>query len=174
MLDGEHRAIVKQAFNAMVQAAGSLNNCPQDIDISGLDMGWPDLRDRILAAHRPIADQFFKGVGNKLQFKDSCIAERVMLHFADMDALALPVHDSFILNHAFGESGEVEEAMRRAFYEEVGEHISKVDKEILTWDYRKETDANISVELLDMDAILRADDDLSQWRRRHQLWYAQR
>ena len=107
-----------------------------------------------------------------MQFQDSNIAERVMLHFASMDAPALPVHDSFILHHAYGESGEVEEAMRRAFYEEVGEHISKVDKEILTWDYRK--DADNDLEDLDMDAILRADDDLSQWRGRHQLWYAQR
>jgi hypothetical protein len=27
---------------------------------------------------------------------------------------------------------------------------------------------------LDLDAILSADDDVSQWRKRHQLWYAQR
>jgi len=44
------------------------------------------------------------------------------------------------LHHAYGESGEVEEAMRRAFYEEVGNHISKIDEEILTWDYRKAKD----------------------------------
>ncbi len=57
--------------------------------------------------------------------------------------------------------------MRRAFYEEVGEHISKVDKEILTWNYRK--DADTDVEDLDIDTILHADDDLFQWRDRHQL-----
>lgn len=174
VLDGEHRGVVKQAFNAMVQASTPLKNCPTEIDLSGLEMSWAELRDRIITAHKPISDQFFKGVGNHLQFVDSNIAERVMLHFADMDAPALPVHDSFILHHAYGESGEVEEAMRRAFYEEVGEHISKVDKEILTWNYRKDTDTNTGVEDLDMDAILRADDDLSQWRSRHQLWYAQR
>ena len=172
VLDGEHRGVVKQAFNAMVQASTPLKNCPTEIDLSSLEMSWVELRDRIINAHKPISDQFFKGVGNHLQFVDSNIAERVMLHFADMDAPALPVHDSFILHHAYGESGEVEEAMRRAFYEEVGEHISKVDKEILAWDYRKEADANTGVEEMDIDAILRADDDLSQWRSRHQLWYA--
>ena len=105
---------------------------------------------------------------------DSNIAKRIMLHFAGMDAPALPVHDSFILHHAYGESGEVEEAMRRAFYEEVGNHISKIDEEILTWDYRKAKDDTLEVKTLDFDAILSADDDVSQWRGRHSLWYAQR
>ena len=54
--------------------------------MSALEMSWADLRDKILSAHKPISDQFFKGVGNKLQFKDSCIAERIMLNFADMNA----------------------------------------------------------------------------------------
>ena len=97
-----------------------------------------------------------------------------MLHFAGIDAPALPVHDSFILHHAYGESGEVEEAMRRAFYDEVGEHISKIDKEILTWTYRKDEDDTGKSTALDVDTILSADDDVSHWRARHQLWYARR
>ena len=174
VLEGEHRKIVKQAFNAMVQASTPLKSCPEEIDMSGLEMSWAELRDRIIKAHKPIADHFFKGVGNHLQFMDSNIAERIMLHFAGMDAPALPIHDSFILHHAYGESGEVEEAMRRAFYEEVGNHISKIDEEILTWDYRKAKDDTLEVKTLDFDAILSADDDVSQWRGRHSLWYAQR
>ena len=174
VLEGEHRKIVKQAFNAMVQASTPLKSCPEEIDMSGLEMSWAELRDRIIKAHKPIADHFFKGVGNHLQFMDSNIAERIMLHFAGMDAPALPVHDSFILHHAYGESGEVEEAMRRAFYEEVGNHISKIDEEILTWDYRKAKDETTEVQTLELDAILSADDDVSQWRGRHSLWYAQR
>ena len=174
VLDGEHRKIVKQAFNAMVQASTPLKSCPEEIDMSGLEMSWAELRDRIIKAHKPIADHFFKGVGNHLQFMDSNIAERIMLHFAGMDAPALPIHDSFILHHAYGESGEVEEAMRRAFYEEVGNHISKIDEEILTWDYRKDKDDTLEVKTLELDAILSADNDVSQWRGRHSLWYAQR
>ena len=174
VLDGEHRKIVKQAFNAMVQASTPLKSCPEEIDMSGLEMSWAELRDRIIKAHKPIADHFFKGVGNHLQFMDSNIAERIMLHFAGMDAPALPVHDSFILHHAYGESGEVEDAMRRAFYEEVGNHISKIDEEILTWDYRKDKDDTLEVKTLELDAILSADNDVSQWRGRHSLWYAQR
>ena len=174
VLDGDHRKIVKLAFNAMVQASTPLKNCPNEIDMSGLEMSWAELRDAIIKAHKPIADHFFKGVGNHLQFQDSNIAERVMLHFAGMDAPALPVHDSFILHHAYGEGGEVEEAMRKAFYEEVGEHISKIDEEILTWTYRKDEDDTAEAKTLDIDTILRADDDVSHWRERHHLWYAQR
>ena len=75
---------------------------------------------------------------------------------------------------AYGESGEVEEAMRRAFYEEVGNHISKIDEEILTWDYRKAKDKTQEANTLELDAALSADGDVSQWRGRHSLWYAQR
>lgn len=173
VLDGEHRDVVKQAFNAMVQASGPLKQCPDDIDISELEMSWPELRDRIIAAHKPIADQFFRDIGNKLQHKDSCIAQSVMLQFVDMNAPALPIHDSFIVHHAYAKSGEIEEVMRRAFYEEMGEHISKVDTEILSWTYRKSDDAELTSSP-SVDEIIAADDDLSLWRHRHQLWYESR
>ena len=172
VLDGEHHKIVKQAFNAMVQASTPLKNCPKDIDMSGVAMSWPELRDRILKAHKPIADLFFSGVGNHLQFQDSNIAERVMLHFADMGEPALPVHDSFILHHAYGANGEVEEAMRKAFFEVTGENISKIDEEILTWTYRRDHDDTLEATTLNVDAILSADADVSQWRERHKYWHA--
>ena len=130
-------------------------------------MSWADLRDKILSAHKPISDQFFKGVGNQLQFKDSCIAERIMLNFADMDAPTLPVHDSFICHHGYAETGEIEEIMRKAFFEEMNEHISKVDKEILSWSYDKEdyTSDSSSVE-----QVLSVLAESSQWEQRHILW----
>ena len=40
---------------------------------------------------------FFCGMGNKLQFEDGQLAEKVMLHFAKQDVPVLPVHDSFII-----------------------------------------------------------------------------
>ena len=137
-------------------------------------MSWPELRDRIIDAHKPIADQFFIGIGNKLQYKDSCIAERIMLQFVAMDAPALPIHDSFIVHHAYAELGEIEEIMRRAFYEEMGEHISKVDTEILSWDYMKDDEPASVDSTVTFDEIIAADDDLSLWRKRHQLWYESR
>jgi hypothetical protein len=131
------------------------------------------LRDRILATHKPIAHEFFNGVGNKLQFKDSTIAEKVMLHFAKIDAPALPVHDSFIIHHGYAESGEMEEAMRKAFHETFGESI-KVSEEIIDWQYRKTQSDSDAIKPLSFDQILQADDDVSQWRHRHSEWYKKR
>ena len=62
--------------------------------------------------------------------------------------------------------------MRRAFYEEMGEHISKVDTEILTWHYRKDDAQTNSSASPSIDQILKADNDASQWRARHGMWYA--
>ena len=119
VFDGEHRDLVKEAFNAMIQASTELTHKPRKLDLSEVDLDWASLKQAILDAHKPIADVFFQGHGNELQYTDSCIAEKVMLQFIKSDdAPVLPVHDSFIMHHAFGEElGELEEAMRRAFYE---------------------------------------------------------
>ena len=52
--DGEHRDLVKSAFNAMIQADRVLRNCPRDINPSLAEMSWGELRDRIITAHKPI------------------------------------------------------------------------------------------------------------------------
>ena len=46
VLDGQHRKIVKQAFNAMVQSKTPLNLKPNKIDLDGMEMSWKDLRQR--------------------------------------------------------------------------------------------------------------------------------
>jgi hypothetical protein len=117
VLDGEHRDIVKEAFNAMIQASTNLTHKPKKLDLSEVDLDWPTLKQAILDAHKPIADVFFQGHGNHLQFIDSCIAENMMLNFIRAgDAPVLPVHDSFIMHYAYGELGELEEEMRRSFH----------------------------------------------------------
>ena len=117
VFDGEHRDIVKEAFNAMIQASTDLTHRPRKLDLSEVDLDWPTLKQAILDAHKPIADVFFQGHGNHLQFIDSCIAENVMLNFIRAeDAPVLPVHDSFIMHYAYGELGELEEEMRRSFH----------------------------------------------------------
>ena len=123
VFDGEHRDIVKEAFNAMMQASSELNRKPEDLDLTGVSFEWRKLRQAILDAHKPIADRFFRGEGNHLQYIDSCMAERLMLHYANDDHPVLPVHDSFIMHYAFGEMGELEEQMRKAFYEQFKKDI---------------------------------------------------
>lgn len=117
VFDGEHRPIVKEAFNAMMQASTPLLGKPDGIDLSEVEFDWTTLRQAVLDAHTPLSDVFFQGHGNYLQFIDSCIAEKVMLQFVRSDdEPVLPVHDSFIMHYAFGDMGELEEAMRRAFH----------------------------------------------------------
>ena len=130
VFDGEHRPLVKEAFNAMMQASTPLLRKPDGIDLSEVDFDWPTLRKAVLEAHTPLADVFFQGHGNHLQFIDSCIAEKVMLQFVKSDdEPVLPVHDSFIMHYAFGDMGELEEAMRRAFHDHFKKDI-KVSEEI--------------------------------------------
>ena len=53
-----------------------------------------------------------------------------MLQFVKSDdEPVLPVHDSFIMHYAFGDMGELEEAMRRAFHDHFKKDI-KVSEEI--------------------------------------------
>ena len=40
-----------------------------------------------------------------------------MLQFAKMDAPALPIHDSFVMHHGYGDRGGLEEVMRRTYFE---------------------------------------------------------
>ena len=166
VFDGEHRDLVKAAFNAMLQANTPLTSCPNDIDPSLADISWKELRERVIAAHKPIEHLFFSGEGNKLQFEDSCIAESVMLQFAAIDAPALPVHDSFIMHHGYG--GELEEAMRRSFHERRGSDIP-VKQEVITWSVSDDSPPkSVSV-----DEILESDAEYSQWNARNEAWFAQ-
>ena len=113
-----------------MQASTPLLKKPDGIDLTEVDFDWPTLREAVLEAHRPLADVFFQGHGNHLQFIDSCIAEKVMLQFVRSDdEPVLPVHDSFIMHYAFGDMGELEEAMRRAFHDYFKKDI-KVSEDI--------------------------------------------
>ena len=126
-------------------------------------MDWKDLRERILESHKSIAHLFFKGIGNELQFKDSQIAENVMLQCTDRHIVSLPIHDSFILRE--GLAGDLEETMRRAFYNEFGEDIG-VSKELVIE----------RVALFDekgnprTDEVTKDDREHSQWYDRNTLW----
>ena len=83
-----------------------------------------------------------------------------MLHFNRMDYPVLPVHDSFIMHHAFGDLGELEEAMRRTFYHHFKKHI-KVKCEIgepMAGSFdRKDSDE------LSFDGLIDGDPEYSRW-----------
>jgi hypothetical protein len=169
----EHRDVVKQAFNAMFQHDRMLDRKPDDIDLDAIGMSWRELKEEILKAHKPIKDYFFKGLGNRLQFEDSIIAESIMLQFAKMDAPALPIHDSFIMHHGFSTYGELEEAMRRAFYERFNRDIG-VSKELVV-----KHKSNIPIDKDELatpsfEDIINAENDYSQCRDRDNMWMSKK
>ena len=108
----EHRDVIKQLFNAMVQMKKPQDS-PPSVKFSQTEKTWKQLRSLILDKHEPIKDKFFCGIGNRLQFEDSQIAEKVMLHFARQDIAVLPVHDSFVIQRSL--QPELIDAMSEAF-----------------------------------------------------------
>ena len=165
----EHRDVVKEAFNAMFQANTSLESKPRGINIDEIGMTWKELRQAILDAHKPIKDLFFTGLGNKLQFEDSIMAENVMLQFARMDYPALPVHDSFIMHHAFGNHGELEEAMRRAFHDRFHRDIG-ISRELVVRQEMKDTSNKTREVKEGLEELLDAESDYSLWKQRDDVW----
>ena len=116
-LHEKHRDIVKELFNAMVQMQEFTDNPPR-VKFSQTGKTWKQLRDMILERHEPIKHMFFCGIGNSLQYRDSIIAEQVMLHFAKRDVPVLPVHDSFIIQA--GLFIELLEVMEKEFMKQIG------------------------------------------------------
>ena len=163
VLDGQHRDIVKAAFNSMLQASTTLEAKPKDINIDALEMTWKDLRQAILDSHKPIKHLFFKGEGNKLQFKDSQIAENIMLQFAKINVPTLPVHDSFIMRQ--GLAGNLEEAMRRSFYDEFNADIPLKQEVVIEREALFNKDGTART-----DAVTSDDRQHGQWYDRNTLW----
>ena len=177
VLDGQHRKLVKQAFNAMLQMSRFSPDGPKDDDFkAGLEKAgitWATLRDSILEGHAPVADYFFKGIGNSLQFTDSCIAEKVMLEFAQRDIPVLPVHDSFVVNRHVEASGDLEEAMRKAYFEVTGHRIGKIDTTLLSWSRGKQPASMQSYLFKTFKSIglsLSTDAEKSGWAMRQRLF----
>jgi len=172
----DHRDVVKQAFNAMFQASTTLDRKPDGIELEAIGMSWRELKEAILNAHKPIKDYFFKGIGNRLQFEDSCIAESVMLQFAKMDAPALPIHDSFIMHHGFGTYGELEEVMRRAYHDRFHTDIKVKGDMVVPVKPAKDYpigDKNFFADT-SIDGIINAENDYSQWRDRDEMWMSRK
>ena len=148
----------------MIQASTQLAQKPRGIDLSDVDTDWPTLRETILKVHRAIEDMFCQGHGNHLQYIDSCIAEQVILHFNRMDYPVLTVHDSFIMHHAFGDSGELEKTMRRAFHHHFKMNIKVTDEigELMAGSF----DGRDSDEL-SFDELIDGEPEYSRWSNRH-------
>jgi hypothetical protein len=115
------RAWVKVAFNAMINSETGRTNQPEDYEPNVLGLSKPEFQSRIREAHKPIDHAFQSGAWPRLQYLDSQLAERILLAFAKKELPALPVHDSFIVHHAY--AGELEAEMKAAFRDIFGKDI---------------------------------------------------
>ncbi len=83
--------------------------------------------------HKPIKRYLYSGVGIKLQYIDSLIAEKVINHFTQLDIPVLCVHDSFIIQSKYG-TGDGDKSLEWVmwcFFQDI------VKKEIKTFAFGK-------------------------------------
>ena len=88
----------------------------EDIDIE-------ELVDEFAERHQPIKEYFFSGMGVRLQYFDSRIAELVINELTAMGVPCLSIHDSFITTRE--EEQHLETAMGRAIVRGVQEILEK-------------------------------------------------
>jgi hypothetical protein len=113
------RKIVKLAFNALLNADSTTKISPIDgfrEDLMG--MTWQGFLLYVVSCFPEFQHHFGTGIGLRLQYRDSMLAERVMLKFACQGYACLPVHDSFIVHHALLD--DLTNAMQEAFEVEFG------------------------------------------------------
>lgn len=119
VIDGidNDRDLGKETFTKLLNGDKQLKK-PEQFDEDKVGMKWKDFLVRMEQHHDSIKHYFRKGYGLELQRKDADIAEKILLHFANMDTACLPVHDSFIIHHALGD--ELQEVMEREYKQVFG------------------------------------------------------
>ena len=156
----EHRDVIKQLFNVMVQMKEPQDRPPRDVKFSQTGKTWKQLRDLILERHEPIKDKFFCGMGNRLQYEDSQIAEKVMLYFAKQDIAVLPVHDSFVVQRSL--EPQLINAMTHAFSQHYDVAIDIKDgAKFITLDIGLPDE-------IEVEAVVTHMSEFDGWRRRNE------
>ena len=147
----DFRKIVKRAFNAMLNSEKRLHAPPRELALHDWGINWRDLVNAIEDRHAPIAAEFFIGVGLRLQYEDSQIAEELMIKFAQVNGMVplLPVHDSFICHHGYAE--EVREMMAKSFKKRFGVEVkvSEVKEPIGKGLVEEQSDLNDLLDYID-------------------------
>ncbi|MBD9372313.1 hypothetical protein IB238_06690 [Rhizobium sp. ARZ01] len=113
-LPGWNRAVVKQAFNALLNADGF--RAARGAIAENLD-GDRDTAEALIAdirtRHPDIDTYFHSGIGLKLQGIDSEICRQVLVEMHRKGIVTLPIHDSFIVASEYEDT--LSEVMQTAF-----------------------------------------------------------
>jgi hypothetical protein len=119
------RKLVKEVFNALLNDETNRYR-PSDKEMAKAGITFAKLKQLIIKRHPPLKEALGKGVGLQFQYKDSIIAEKVMLSLFDHGITCLPVHDSFIVPaHQWS---ELQTAMDVAFAEVMPGQVAKRKK----------------------------------------------
>ena len=106
-VNGYDRQDCKLVFNIMlnndsrstaVRAAIGNNS---EIELSATQVN--ELLDALEEKHNQISSSFYSEVANRLMFKESKIANLLMLRLAEQNIVTLPIHDGFIVQRRHGE-----------------------------------------------------------------------
>lgn len=154
----------KLAFTKLLNGKAMLKE-PDDYDAEAVGMAWKELLARMEQYHEPISKYFRTGYGLDLQRKDSDIAEAILLDFAKRNIPCLPVHDSFIVHHAYADELKIimEQEYARVFEQCIP---TKFDDgfQLFTDEYTGQGKA-----MSDIDVIIKKDND-EQYNRRFYQW----
>jgi len=164
-LKEEWRDFGKLAFTKLLNGKKRLDE-PDDYDDKAVGISWKELLTAMENHHTAIAKYFRTGYGLDLQRKDSDIAERIILDFAKRGIACLPVHDSFIVHHAYAE--ELDSMMKREYGLVFEQGINtKIDNgfKLFTEEYTEQGESSY-----DLEHVLTKEQE-SQYQRRMNLWW---
>lgn len=121
-INPSHRGLIKTMTLKLINATGGIETPPTSELPDG--MVWKDFQEAIFRRHVPIEKYFGSGEGIRLQRLDSDIAERIMMEMLGMGIVALPVHDSFIVQE--GHQDTLRDVMLTAYEKVMGGRTIKL------------------------------------------------
>jgi len=124
-----HRSIIKTYLNALLNDdTGRYQISSEEANILGLSSA--ELRAKLKERHPILKDLIGKGKGLDYQYKDSKIAEKIMLNLMKKRIVCLPIHDSFICDISSDYAEELLKEMNAVYQQETNDMpiIKQVDK----------------------------------------------
>jgi len=113
----ESRKTIKRYINALLNDRSGKYRLNSS-ELKHLGVSNSALFNAVCVRHKSLLNHFHSGVGLRLQFIDSQIAEQVMLHFVRKNEVCLTVHDSFIVRR--GLENELKAIMMEVFLKFLG------------------------------------------------------
>ena len=101
------RKLVKRFINAIINDERGIFRLDKS-ELKELKLTHKELKSKINNHHQTISKYFGTGIGIRLMYTESLIAEDVMLSFLKEGVIVLPIHDSFIVRSGYQSSLEAQ------------------------------------------------------------------